>query len=85
MTHVDGKNGSSDRDSDGGGGGDDDGGGMVTVGQADLPLAVMLEDSCNILRQEVDIVRIDTGGVIGTAVVDVRGYRLLQKLCKRVS
>ena len=62
-----------------------DGGGMVTVGQADLPLAVMLEDSCNILRHEVDIVSTETGGVIGSAAVDVRGYRLLQKLCKRVS
>ena len=75
MTHVD----SSSSNDDG------TEGGMVTVGQADLPLAVMLEDSCNILRHEVDIVSIDSGSVIGTAVVDVRGYRLLQKLCKRVS
>ena len=65
-------------------GGDDDGA-MVTVGQADLPLAVMLEDSCNILRQEVDIISIDSEQVIGTAVVDVRGYRLLQKLYKPIS
>lgn len=35
MTHVDGKNGSGTSDHD------DDGEGMVTVGQADLPLAVM--------------------------------------------
>ena len=34
MTHVEGKNGSGSSDHD-------DGGGMVTVGQADLPLAVM--------------------------------------------
>ena len=41
MTHVDGKNGSGTSDHDDGDHDDDDGEGMVTVGQADLPLAVM--------------------------------------------
>ena len=38
---------------------------------------VMLEDGCNVVRQELDIVTVETQETIGTVVVDVRGHALL--------
>ncbi len=49
------------------------------IGQAIIELWVMIEDSCNILRQEVDIFTSDMSAVIGSAVVDVKGNRLLSR------
>ena len=49
------------------------------LGQAIVELWVMVEDSCNILRQEIDIFTSDMTNVIGSAVVDVKGHRLLNR------
>ncbi len=50
------------------------------VGRASVNLWRMIEDSCNILRQEVDIVSVSTsaGAVIGSIIIDVRGYSMLK-------
>jgi hypothetical protein len=52
---------------------------MEVIGHARVSLSVMVEDACNIIRQDVEVLRQKTGILLGTAVVDVRGYRLLQK------
>ena len=54
------------------------------VGKAAVNLWVMIEDSCNILRQEVDIMADDAGGdalvrILGSVVVDVKGWHLLSE------
>jgi hypothetical protein len=51
------------------------------VGRAKINLWRMIEDSTNILRQEVDIYSIGGAGsaVIGSIIVDVRGFALLNK------
>lgn len=54
-------------------------GDLQVVGSAEVNLWVMIEDACNILRQEVDIVGIEDGDVIGSLVVDVRGFHALSK------
>lgn len=51
----------------------------AVIGQAIIELWVMIEDSCNILRQEIDIFTSDMTSVIGSAVVDVKGNRLLTR------
>lgn len=47
------------------------------IGQAQALLWVMVEDSCNLHRQDIDLLMDDD--LIGSVVVDVRGYRVLQK------
>eukprot|EP01037_Dinobryon_pediforme_P024859 gene24859-26798_t len=39
------------------------------IGEGELSLAVMIEDSCNVLRQDVELLG-DGGKIIATAVVD---------------
>lgn len=47
------------------------------IGNAIVELWIMIEDSCGIVRQEIDICELDSGICIGSAVVDVRGHHLL--------
>ncbi len=53
----------------------------ATIGHANINLWMMIEDSTNIFRHEVDIFSsgngVDDGALIGTIFVDVRGYRML--------
>jgi hypothetical protein len=49
------------------------------VAQGSVALWVMIEDSCNILRQEVDLFDPATEEVVGFAVLDVRGHRFLKE------
>ena len=57
-----------------------DGDSGENVGRAIVNLWRMIEDSCNILRQEVDIVSVSksAGAVIGSIIVDVRGCAMLK-------
>jgi len=59
-------------------------------GIARIPLYTMIENSCHIIRHEVDIIKTstdDTGdlgadrkqSVMGSIVIDVRGYQLLEQ------
>lgn len=49
------------------------------LGSAVVNLWVMIEDSCNIMRQEVNFLSTDgSGEMLGVVVVDVKGYHLLQ-------
>ena len=50
------------------------------IGRANVNLWRMIEDSCNILRQEVDIISVSgsAGAVIGSIIIDVRGFPLLK-------
>lgn len=56
-------------------------------GIARIPLYTMIENSCHIIRHEVDIIKSssdsDVGNkkqsVIGSIVIDVRGYQLLEQ------
>jgi hypothetical protein len=49
------------------------------LGSAVVNLWVMIEDSCNIMRQEVNVLSTDgSGKMLGVVVVDVKGYHLLQ-------
>lgn len=50
------------------------------LGSATVLLYVMIEDSCSILRQEVDIIAATdlSGSSMGVAVIDVRGHHVLQ-------
>lgn len=41
-----------------------------------IDLTVMIEDSCNIIRQEIELMTSEASEIIGSATVDVRGYRL---------
>ena len=52
-----------------------------TIGRAKINLWRMIEDSTNIIRQEVDIYSLVGSGsaVIGSIIVDVRGFTLLTK------
>jgi hypothetical protein len=56
----------------------DDDGDVLGIGQVNL--WVMIEDSCNIIRREIDIISSQDGRVIASALVDVRGFHLLS-LC----
>jgi hypothetical protein len=58
-----------------------DGSSGENIGRAKINLWRMIEDSTNILRQEVDIYSIGGAGsaVIGSIIVDVRGFALLIK------
>ena len=56
---------------------DDNGGTLPLVATAVVGMWVMLEDGCNVVRQELDIVTVETQETIGTVVVDVRGHALL--------
>jgi hypothetical protein len=47
------------------------------LGQANLELWIMIEDSCNILRQEANIYTPNMTSMIGSVVFDVKGHRLL--------
>ncbi|KAJ1432700.1 hypothetical protein B484DRAFT_394848 [Ochromonadaceae sp. CCMP2298] len=49
------------------------------VGQASVPLWVMVEDRVNVLRQEVEVLSPDLGQEVGSLLVDVKGFRLLKK------
>lgn len=49
------------------------------IGDAIVELWIMIEDSCSIVRQEIDICELDSGVSIGSAVVDVRGHHLLSR------
>jgi hypothetical protein len=65
----------------------------LVSGIARIPLYTMIENSCHIIRHEVDIIRSapdQQGGdsdeevdrkqsVIGSIVIDVRGYQLLEQ------
>ena len=61
-----------------------DGDDQTIIGQANIDLWVMIEDSCNILRQEIDIWADDLSHVIGSAVIDCRGHRLLTKCSTKI-
>jgi len=51
------------------------------LGSATVLLYVMIEDSCSILRQEVDILSADGEDILlGVAVIDVRGHQVLQNI-----
>ena len=49
------------------------------IGDAIVELSIMIEDSCNIVRQEIDICELNSDTCIGSAVVDVRGHHLLSR------
>lgn len=50
------------------------------IGQANVELWVsMVEEKCNILRQEVEVLSPDMSRVVGSVIVDVRGFRLVHK------
>ena len=49
------------------------------IGQAVVNLWVMIEDKCNFNRKEVDIFMVDSTDSIGSVLVDVRGYHLLER------
>jgi hypothetical protein len=49
----------------------------ITIGQAVVDLYVMIEDEKPLIRQEIDIMSAEMGNIIGSAVVDVRGYQVL--------
>lgn len=51
----------------------------VKVAHANVNLWVMLEDSINLSRQEIDLYSADDSELVGSIIVDVRGYLLLQK------
>jgi len=52
-----------------------------TIGKAAVNVYFMLEDSCNILRQEVDVFGDDrnSSNAIASAVIDIRGHQVLRK------
>lgn len=55
----------------------------TVAGIATVFLSPMIEESTSLLRYEVDIQSTDDSDiVIGTVVVDVRGYSLLKKYCR---
>ena len=51
---------------------------MVT-GIVIMNLYSMIENSCHIIRNELDIISNVDNSVLGSLVVDIRGYQLLQK------
>ena len=52
---------------------------VVALAQGSVALWVMIEDSCNIVRREVDLVGDGNGEVMGYVMVDVRGHRFLKQ------
>lgn len=50
------------------------------IGIAKVPLQDMIDNSCDIILREIDIVsKIDSNKILGTCVVDVRGEQLLSR------
>jgi hypothetical protein len=47
------------------------------IGQAVVDLYVMIEDEKPLIRQEIDIMSTEMGDIIGSVVIDVRGYQVL--------
>ena len=54
------------------------------LGSANVELWVMIEDSVNILRQEVEVMNNDLSDSIGYVYIDLKGFRLLKKCANRV-
>lgn len=52
----------------------------IVFGTGSVNLAVMIEDSCNILRHEIDIISAIDVRVIGSVVADIKGWHLLSEL-----
>ena len=52
---------------------------VVALAQGSVALWVMIEDSSNIVRREVDLLGDGSGEVVGYAMVDVRGHRFLKQ------
>lgn len=50
-----------------------------SLGKATLSMEVMVEDSCHIIRREVEMTN-NRGALVGTAMVDIRGFRFLQNI-----
>ena len=51
---------------------------MVT-GIVVINLYSMIENSCHIIRNELDIISNVDNSILGSLVVDIKGYQLLQK------
>ena len=49
----------------------------TAIGHAVVDLYVMIEDEKPLIRQEIDILSAEMGNIIGSIVVDVRGYQVL--------
>lgn len=58
-----------------------DGSSGETVGRVGVNLWRMIEDSCDLIRQESNIVSVgeNSGTVIGQVLVDVKGFSFLKK------
>lgn len=52
---------------------------VVALAQGSVALWVMIEDSCNIVRREVDLIGDGSDEVLGYVMVDVRGHRFLKQ------